>query len=158
VLLNEVASLSAQASLMHAEINPKEEKANRKNKRKGLQEVTWSSVKVENALDPSDHDANEDEQSEEFTGRNAFHRASSSGSFLKSLLDRWEEPVTITKGDATIEDVLRFRRALAFMDEVVSYCSGFISYYLSLSDIATHLFCCFGTVPFWRGLWCGINS
>jgi hypothetical protein len=109
VLLNEVASLSAQASLMHAEMNPMEEKTSRK-KKKGLQDVTWSSVRVESALDESEeHDADES-TNEGLSGRHAFQRANSSQSFLKSLLDRWEEPVTITKVGRSlkIEDCVFF--------------------------------------------------
>eukprot|EP00977_Amphora_coffeiformis_P011524 scaffold2767_cov177-Amphora_coffeaeformis.AAC.98 len=119
VLLNEVASLSAQAEAMHEEISQessqkdvKEVKKKDTGKRKTVNDVKWSSVKM------TSEDINESSEHDETTGsKPRYGRSSSGGTFMKSLLDRWEEPVTVDKTEATIEDVLRFRRALAFMDQ-----------------------------------------
>jgi len=53
----------------------------------GLQQVKMTS-----------EDINESSEHDETTGsKPRFGRSLSSGTFMKSLLDRWEEPVTIDK-------------------------------------------------------------
>ena len=99
VLLNEVASLSAQADAMQEELSTessqKDGKSTKKKdagKRKSVNDVKWSSVKMtsEDVLEHSEHD--------DTPGlKPGYGRSSSSGIFIKQLLDRWEEPVSVDK-------------------------------------------------------------
>lgn len=99
VLLNEVASLSAQAEAMHEEMSQASSQKNGKNgkrkettKRKAVNDVSWSSVKMtqEDLKDQSEPDESDGQ-------RPGYGRSSSSGAFMKQLLDRWEEPVSVDK-------------------------------------------------------------
>jgi hypothetical protein len=132
VLLHEVAVLAANGE----KINDLMEKSNadnvevelRSRGRGGLADVTWTSVRFEEGDVSLDYSADEESDLEEADepleetaeDRKGMLRRDSSGSLqIKELLERWEEPVMTRnqKDDVPIEDVLRFRRALAFMDE-----------------------------------------
>jgi hypothetical protein len=53
------------------------------------------------------------------SGNSSLSRSGSGHLNIRNLLDRWEEPINKLEktSDASIHDILRFRRALAFMDE-----------------------------------------
>jgi hypothetical protein len=131
VLLAEVADLAEEADALQRDedfIRPETNK-------QSMASVTW----LNDSDDPDDktssnnRDVNEDDsESETIEEPSAFKSASrrdrfapelsrsSSGSFrVKDLLDRWEEPINkLDKtADASIHDILKFRRALSYMDE-----------------------------------------
>lgn len=101
VLLNEVANLSVHAESMADEISTassqpesQEPKGSKKNPRKKLTDVTWDSVKMK----PGEMGGDENEGGEETEVK--YGRVGSSmsnASFLKQLLDRWEEPAVLDK-------------------------------------------------------------
>jgi predicted transcriptional regulator len=87
VLLNEVASLSAELDGVEMQGSTSTKPAG-KAKRGAMGDVSWDSVKMKQ----EEEEDSETEQAEEEKG--TYSRSSSEGSFLKQLLDRWEEPTS----------------------------------------------------------------
>ena len=94
VLLSEVAKLSAEADEVHAEMS---ERTPLGRKSKKQPEVSWALVKPESAETDDDLADQSGHNSPDRGGDRKYGRSTSSGSFLKSLLDRWEEPVATNK-------------------------------------------------------------
>lgn len=101
VLLNEVASLSAQIAVMLDESDDmksgdKKMKGaklggdNNTNRRTLLNEVSWNSVRLKEGEVELDDSEPDEEKSQ---GSRGFSRSHSSESLLKGLLDQWQEPV-----------------------------------------------------------------
>jgi hypothetical protein len=133
VLLSEVADLAEEADALQ-----RDESFQKPEIKQSRASVTWigdSDDPDRNQFDRpgSSLDAHEDDsESETIEEPSAFKSASGrnlgapglsrtgSGSFrVKDLLDRWEEPINkLDKtADASIHDILKFRRALSYMDE-----------------------------------------
>jgi hypothetical protein len=135
VLLAEVADLAEEADTLQ-----RDESFRRPETKQSTASVQW----LHDSDDPdgnefyqtdSHHDANEEDlsgtESETIEKPSAFKTSrrnlgapelsrTGSGNFrVKDLLDRWEEPINkLDKtADASIHDILKFRRALSYMDE-----------------------------------------
>jgi hypothetical protein len=82
-----VASLSAELDGVEMQGSTSTKPAG-KAKRGAMGDVSWDSVKMKQ----EEEEDSETEQAEEEKG--TYSRSSSEGSFLKQLLDRWEEPTS----------------------------------------------------------------
>jgi len=125
VLVTEVSELAAEAELLvGAEQQHAEPTLAGVGKKRSM---SWSNVNF--STDPYDSSSSEEEDGPVDLKRQSFQRSSSkkepelerSGSgriLLKQLLDSWDEPVSKNKQqqEATLHDVLKFKRALAYMD------------------------------------------
>ena len=132
VLLTEIAELSVEAEQFAEEEKRKQQHQQRSfmaipGKKRSM---SWSNVTFSADADDSSSSSSSDEEAEESTTKSTLrHRNSSepelerSGSgriLLKHLLDSWDEPNYRSKqsgSNATLHDVLKFKRALTYMDE-----------------------------------------
>jgi hypothetical protein len=135
VLLSEVADLAEEAD--HLQANESFRHKPKPSLSKGIGSVKWfaeedygasDSLPGGNDDDSKDPDAESNSSSNNATslgrmdsfGRPALSRTASGSFRVKDLLDRWEEPVNkldkASDGSA-IHDILKFRRALSYMDE-----------------------------------------
>jgi hypothetical protein len=122
VLLSEIADLAEEFAIIQNDatfIRPE--------MKKSIGPVKWNDEDVFHRADTHEDDTSKDAESDGAEGRSRSHsfgapelERRSSGSFrVKDLLDRWEEPINkLDKtADASIHDILKFRRALSYMDE-----------------------------------------
>ncbi|KAL3920631.1 MAG: hypothetical protein SGILL_003161 [Bacillariaceae sp.] len=128
VLVSEIAELSVESYNIAKEIGvekkakryepPTEIKGPPTPSRTGSK-VQWSAIKFE---DGEDEPTETESQITDFDGdmsvKSAYYDSNSSRIPLKDLLDRWQEPVSKKDKtfDVTVNDILKFRRALTYMD------------------------------------------
>jgi hypothetical protein len=132
VLLAEVADLAEEADALQRDESFRKPET----LRQSVAAVTWlndsddpdrnqfdkTNANEDDLSEATESEANDDPAALKSTSRFGAPELSrtNSGSFrVKDLLDRWEEPINkLDKtADASIHDILKFRRALSYMDE-----------------------------------------
>ena len=124
VLLSEVAELAVEVD------RADEEQWHRKQQVQLFTEVNWrTSSSLQNKADDSSDDEEESEATyrEEDVDEGMLETNLSGSLRVKDLLDFWEEPENkLDKSmNASIHDILQFRRALEFMDEDFAFGQAF---------------------------------